>query len=102
MIGPHAQRTVAKGILRPLQADRQREAVYQVDYALVMLRRKIARVAGRRTQDEARALHARIAQLGAQLEAVRGECALYGAQIKAAEEDLGSSPERAMHPSCMQ
>jgi hypothetical protein len=61
-----------------------------VDYALVMLRRQISRAQGRRTADEAAALHSRIAELGAQLEGAKGENALYSSQTKQAGEDLGA------------
>lgn len=45
------------------QVVRQQEVLYNVDFQLVALQRRVARAAGERTQDETEALNARIAAL---------------------------------------
>lgn len=42
---------------------RQQEVLYNVDFQLVAMERRVARAAGQRTQDETEALNARIAAL---------------------------------------
>ena len=75
-----------------VQAMRQQEVLYQADFRLVMLKRSLARAGGQRTDNEAAALHARIAELSATLDGRNAERALFLAQIKRTEQDLGASP----------
>ncbi len=42
---------------------RQQEVLYNVDFQLVQMERRVARAAGERTQDETEALNARIRAL---------------------------------------
>lgn len=81
------------------QALRQREVLYRVDFRLVLLQRQLARAGGQRTDDEAAALHARIAQLAATLDGRCAERSLLTAQIKKTEQDLGERPTCSCRPS---
>ena len=66
-----------------------------MDFALVLIRRKLDRASGQRSDEEAGLLHARIAELSASLEALRTEQALYTGQIRKTEEELGAPPALA-------
>lgn len=70
---------------------RQQEVLYQADFRLVMLKRSLARAGGQRTDNEAAALHVRIAELSATLDGRNAEHTLFLAQIKKTEQDLGAS-----------
>ncbi|CAL8461790.1 g1321 [Coccomyxa elongata] len=73
------------------QAMRQREVLYQADFRLVMLKRSLSRAGGQRTDNEAAALHTRIAELSATLDGRNAERTLFLAQIKRTERDLGNA-----------
>eukprot|EP00887_Chlorella_sp_A99_P001108 scaffold14.g1108.t1 len=66
---------------------RQREVLYNVDFQLVQMERKVARAAGERTKDETEALNARIAALSTALEVARAEQAMLVEQVKRADDD---------------
>lgn len=52
---------------------RQQELLYNVEFSLQQMERKVARAHGHRTDDEARALNARIERLTLVLEGVNAE-----------------------------
>ncbi|BDA41482.1 Coiled-coil domain-containing protein 39 [Coccomyxa sp. Obi] len=95
--GAKAQATNLRQKKRTLseQAMRQREVLYQADFRLVMLKRSLARAGGQRTDNEAAALHAFIAELSATLDGRNAERNLFLAQIKKTEQDLGNARRSA-------
>lgn len=68
---------------------KQEESLYQVEFQLQMMERKVAHAKGARSDEETKALHARIAQQTEILERVNNEHILLTAQLKRAEDDLG-------------
>ncbi|KAK9820385.1 hypothetical protein WJX72_009778 [[Myrmecia] bisecta] len=71
------------------QVVKQHEMLYNVEFQLQMMERKVARAGGERSDEETRALNLRIAKLTQVLEGVNAEHAMLVAQVKKAEEDLG-------------
>eukprot|EP00879_Flechtneria_rotunda_P003815 GHRR01004055.1.p1 GENE.GHRR01004055.1~~GHRR01004055.1.p1 ORF type:complete len:980 (+),score=386.14 GHRR01004055.1:396-3335(+) len=70
------------------QLMRQSELMYTVDYNMQEIERRIARAGGHRSDDEARALNARIQQLTEVLEDVNAEHSMLLEQVKQAELHL--------------
>ena len=68
---------------------KQQEVMYNVDFQLAMVERRLWRAAGARTQDETAALTARIAQLEAALAAAAQEHGLLSAAVAAVNLHLG-------------
>ncbi|GBF94678.1 flagella associated protein [Raphidocelis subcapitata] len=73
------------------QSTRQQEVLYDVEYALQDMERKLSRAQGHRTEDETRALRERIEQLTGTLEGVAAEHSMLVEQVKAAEVALQDS-----------
>ena len=63
--------------------------LYNVEFQLQMMERKVARAGGERSDDETRVLNGRIAKLTETLEGVNAEHSMISGQVKKAEEDLG-------------
>ncbi|KAL6756441.1 hypothetical protein V8C86DRAFT_2647977 [Haematococcus lacustris] len=70
------------------QVVRQQELLYNVEFQLQQMERKVARAGGVRSEEESRALHARIEKLTAVLEGVNAEHSMLLDQVKHSEEDL--------------
>jgi len=67
---------------------RQQELLYNVEFQLQQMERKVARAKGERSDEETRALNARIKGLTTQLEGVNAQHSMLLAQVKKAEDDL--------------
>lgn len=76
------------------QVVRQQELLYTVEFALQEMERKLARAKGQRTDEEAKALTARIDKLTTILEGVNVEYTMLVDQVKQAEEDLLQARQR--------
>ncbi|KAG2422661.1 hypothetical protein HXX76_015898 [Chlamydomonas incerta] len=70
------------------QVVRQQELLYNVEFQLQQMERKVARAGGVRSEEETRALNARIEKLTAILEGVNAEYSMLLEQVKRAEDDL--------------
>ncbi|GFR48534.1 hypothetical protein Agub_g10430 [Astrephomene gubernaculifera] len=70
------------------QVVRQQELLYNVEFQLQQMERKVARAGGVRSEEETRALNARIEKLTGILESVNQEHSMLLEQVKRAEEDL--------------
>lgn len=70
------------------QVVRQQELLYNVEFQLQQMERKVARAQGVRSDEETRALTARIERLTQVLEGVNAEHSMLLEQVKRAEEDL--------------
>lgn len=66
------------------QVVRQQELLYSVEFQMAEMERKISRAQGKRSDDEARALNARIEKLTAMLENVNAEHAMLLEQVRLA------------------
>ncbi len=63
------------------QVVRQQELLYNVEFQLQQMERKVARAGGVRSEEETRALNARIEKLTAILEGVNGEHSMLLEQV---------------------
>ena len=63
--------------------------LYNVEFQLQMMERKVARAGGERSDQETKVLNAKIAKLTGQLEVVNAEHSMLQAQLKKVEDDLG-------------
>ena len=70
------------------QVARQQELLYNVDFNLQDAERRVARAQGHRTEDESRALHARIKVLTEVLDGVNSEHGMLLEQVRAVELNL--------------
>lgn len=70
------------------QVARQQELLYNVEFQLQAMERKVARAGGARSEEETRALNARIEKLTSILEGVNGEHSMLLEQVKHAEDAL--------------
>eukprot|EP00195_Chlamydomonas_chlamydogama_P009299 CAMPEP_0202915398 /NCGR_PEP_ID=MMETSP1392-20130828/65575_1 /ASSEMBLY_ACC=CAM_ASM_000868 /TAXON_ID=225041 /ORGANISM="Chlamydomonas chlamydogama, Strain SAG 11-48b" /LENGTH=937 /DNA_ID=CAMNT_0049607407 /DNA_START=168 /DNA_END=2981 /DNA_ORIENTATION=- len=70
------------------QVVRQQELLYNVEFQLQQMERKVARAGGVRSEEETRALNARIEKLTSVLEGVNTEHSMLLEQVKHAEDDL--------------
>ncbi|GLI65004.1 hypothetical protein VaNZ11_008430 [Volvox africanus] len=70
------------------QVVRQQELLYNVEFQLQQMERKVARAGGVRSEEETRALNARIEKLTSILDSVCQEHSMLMEQVKRAEEDL--------------
>ncbi|GIL44733.1 hypothetical protein Vafri_2248 [Volvox africanus] len=70
------------------QVVRQQELLYNVEFQLQQMERKVARAGGVRSEEETRALNARIEKLTSILDGVCQEHSMLMEQVKRAEEDL--------------
>ncbi|KAG2493473.1 hypothetical protein HYH03_008290 [Edaphochlamys debaryana] len=70
------------------QVVRQQELLYNVEFQLQQMERKVARAGGVRSEEETRALNARIEKLTGILEGVNAEHSMLLEQVKRAEDDL--------------
>ncbi|GAX79427.1 hypothetical protein CEUSTIGMA_g6868.t1 [Chlamydomonas eustigma] len=70
------------------QVVRQQELLYNVEFQLQQMERKVARAGGHRTEDETRLLNARIEKLTGILEGVNAEHGMLLEQVKHSEENL--------------
>lgn len=73
---------------------RQQENLYTAEYQEVVMRRKVSRAQGERSEDEKVALNARIEELTLQLEERAGEVAMLTASVRRAEDDLSAARKR--------
>ena len=87
---PSARPALIESFCCAVQAERQAELAYTVDFQMVMLERRVARAAGQHTEDEAAELHAKIGALQEQLARTCAEHSLVSAQLKHAEDGLGA------------
>ena len=67
---------------------RQQELLYNVEFQLQQMERKVARAGGVRSEEETRVLNARIEKLTQVLEGVNAEHGMLLEQVKHSEEDL--------------
>ena len=65
------------------QVVRQQELLYNVEFQLQQMERKVARAGGVRSEEETRALNARIEKLTAVLEGVNNEHSMLLEQVRA-------------------
>ncbi len=70
------------------QVVRQQELLYNVEFQLQQMERRVARAGGVRSEEETRALNGRIEKLTTVLEAVNTEHSMLMEQVKHSEEDL--------------
>ena len=70
------------------QVVRQQELLYNVEFQLQQMERKVARAGGQRSEDETRGLNARIERLTGVLEGVNAEHGMLLEQVKSSEESL--------------
>ncbi|KAF5827559.1 coiled-coil domain-containing protein 39 [Dunaliella salina] len=70
------------------QVVKQQELLYNVEFQLQQMERKVARAGGVRSDEEVRALNARISKLTGVLEKVNAEHSMLLEQVKHSEEDL--------------
>mmetsp|Transcript_4386 Transcript_4386/g.10991 ORF Transcript_4386/g.10991 Transcript_4386/m.10991 type:complete len:540 (-) Transcript_4386:72-1691(-) len=70
------------------QVVKQQELLYNSEFQVQQLERKVQRAAGERTDDEKRALNARIEKLTGQLEGVNAEHSMLSEQVKLVEDAL--------------
>ncbi|CAG9467503.1 unnamed protein product [Pedinophyceae sp. YPF-701] len=84
--------------IRGLEAQvvKQEELIYNADFQIQVIERKVARAQGERTDEEKRALNARIEELTQELEGVNAEHSMLLSQVKRAEEDLYRAKRRHM------
>ena len=71
-----------------MQVVRQQELLYNVEFQLQLLERKVSRAKGERSDEETRALNIKIDGLTQQLEGVNAQHSMLQAQVKKAEDDL--------------
>jgi len=67
---------------------RQQELVYNAEFQIQQLERKVARAGGERSGEERKVLNAKIAALQAELEAEQGQVAMLTQQVKRLADDL--------------
>jgi len=70
------------------QVVKQQELLYNVEFQLQQMERKVARAGGVRSDEEVKALNARISKLTGVLEKVNAEHSMLLEQVKHSEEDL--------------
>ncbi|PNH02795.1 Coiled-coil domain-containing protein 39 [Tetrabaena socialis] len=70
------------------QVVRQQELLYNVEFQLQQMERKVARAGGMRSEEETRALNTRIEKLTSILEGINQEHSMLLEQVKRAEDDL--------------
>ena len=72
-----------------VQAERQQDTLYGVEFQLVVLERKMARAQGIVSREEAERLAARIKELGSLLAAAQAEQTMLTGQVKRVDDDCG-------------
>mmetsp|Transcript_9124 Transcript_9124/g.17160 ORF Transcript_9124/g.17160 Transcript_9124/m.17160 type:complete len:907 (-) Transcript_9124:51-2771(-) len=77
------------------QVIRQQELLYNVEFQVQQMERKVSRAKGVRSEEETRALNARIEKLTAILEGVNAEHGTLLQQVKHAEDDLLNARRRS-------
>lgn len=70
------------------QVVRQQELLYNVEFQLQQMERKVSRAGGHRSEEETKVLNARIERLTVVLEGVNAEHSMLIEQVKHSEEDL--------------
>jgi coiled-coil domain-containing protein 39 len=73
------------------QVIRQQELLYNVEFQLQQMERKVSRAKGERSDEEQNVLNEKIAGLTSQLEGVNEQHSMLLAQVKKAEDDLGKA-----------
>mmetsp|Transcript_20436 Transcript_20436/g.66353 ORF Transcript_20436/g.66353 Transcript_20436/m.66353 type:complete len:909 (-) Transcript_20436:163-2889(-) len=76
------------------QVVKQQEMLYNAEFQIQQLERKVSRAGGERTDEEKKALNARIEALTAVLEERNAEHSMLSASVKRAEDDLHSAQRR--------
>ena len=76
------------------QIIKQEELIYNADFQIQVMERKVARAGGERSEDEKRQLNEKIEALTVELEAVNQEHAMLANQVKQAEQELITSKRR--------
>lgn len=71
------------------QVQRQEEVLYNVEYQIILMERKVSRAKGERSDVETKELTEQIQKFTSELESVNAEHALLLSQLKKAEDDLG-------------
>lgn len=92
--------------LCPMQVVRQQELLYNVEFQLQQMERKVARAKGERSDEETRTLNEKIDALSQVLEGVNAQHGMLLGQVKKAEDDLGHATvanqnlnkEKGAHP----
>lgn len=67
---------------------RQQELIYNAEFQVQQLERKVARASGERTGDEKKELHAKIAQRQAELEEVKAQRSMLQTQVRKLGDEL--------------
>jgi chromosome segregation ATPase len=73
------------------QVIRQQELLYNVEFQLQQMERKVGRAKGERSDEESNILNTRIKELTAQLDAVNEQHSMLLAQVRKAEDDLSKA-----------
>ncbi|GAB4818571.1 hypothetical protein N2152v2_005617 [Parachlorella kessleri] len=81
------------------QMVRQQEVLYNVDFQLVQMERRVARAAGERTQDETAALNARIKALSQAFDVVSAEHSMLMQQVKQAQDHYARAQRQSQTSS---
>lgn len=76
------------------KAQRQREVVYNADFKLQLLERRLARMQGQRTEAEKRDLTKRIRELTEEVEAATAQHSMLTTQLKRLRNDLAAANRR--------
>ena len=99
----HLAYSVAVHLCVIMQEAKQLETLHALEFSLIMIRRKLARIAGTRRQDETIVLHANIVELTAIVDQKRQELGQFNKSSTQGLFQLGESyPARAMKWSyCM-
>lgn len=72
-----------------MQVQKQEELLYNVEFQIILMERKVSRARGERSDAETKELTEQIEKLTQELEKVNAEHALLLSQLKRVEDDLG-------------
>ncbi|GMH34075.1 hypothetical protein BSKO_01909 [Bryopsis sp. KO-2023] len=88
--GAHSQNKNLKAKIAQLddQVQKQQELLYNIEFQIVLMERKVSRAQGERSDAETKELNEQIEKLTCELEGVNAEHALLLSQLKKAEDDL--------------
>jgi coiled-coil domain-containing protein 39 len=82
------------------QVIRQQELLYNVEFQLQQMERKVARAKGERSDEESNILNERIKELTAQLDGVNEQHSMLLAQVRKAEDDLSKAVKANTKLTC--
>ncbi|CAD7704050.1 unnamed protein product, partial [Ostreobium quekettii] len=94
--GAHAENRNMKAKIAQLEAKvaKQQEMLYNVEFQIVVMERKVSRAQGERSDEETRELNTQIERLTRELEGVNAEHAMLLAQLKKAMDNLGQASRK--------